>query len=197
MLTDVRKRYGAEMFARRAATTRARAALITHCPKGHPYDNANTLIHQGKRVCRKCNALRVAAVYDAETPQETRARLDKGLAYHLANLADRRAKQKLYNDARKAEKAAYDLARRERIAGRPMRIPARLQTHCAAGHAYEPDNIYLSENGQRRCRICVLAAQRSSRLAETPSEREARLAGRRQRERGPNRARRPAKLAGG
>jgi hypothetical protein len=33
-------------------------ALITHCPQGHPYDEANTYRHAGRRCCRKC---RVAA----------------------------------------------------------------------------------------------------------------------------------------
>lgn len=27
----------------------------THCPKGHPYDEANTYIHRGHRYCRTCH----------------------------------------------------------------------------------------------------------------------------------------------
>ncbi len=26
----------------------------THCPKGHPYDHANTILHNGERRCREC-----------------------------------------------------------------------------------------------------------------------------------------------
>ena len=26
----------------------------THCPHGHPYDQANTLVHQGRRFCLTC-----------------------------------------------------------------------------------------------------------------------------------------------
>ena len=26
----------------------------THCPHGHPYDEENTLVYSGKRVCRTC-----------------------------------------------------------------------------------------------------------------------------------------------
>jgi len=26
----------------------------THCPKGHPYDAANTHFHRGRRYCREC-----------------------------------------------------------------------------------------------------------------------------------------------
>jgi hypothetical protein len=28
----------------------------THCPQGHPYDEANTYVNQGKRHCRPCHA---------------------------------------------------------------------------------------------------------------------------------------------
>jgi HNH endonuclease len=29
-------------------------AAKTHCPRGHPYDEANTCRHNGKRYCRAC-----------------------------------------------------------------------------------------------------------------------------------------------
>jgi len=29
--------------------------MKTHCPQGHPYDEANTYTHGGKRFCRKCS----------------------------------------------------------------------------------------------------------------------------------------------
>ncbi len=32
----------------------AQNAAKTHCPKGHPYDEANTLLHQGSRFCLAC-----------------------------------------------------------------------------------------------------------------------------------------------
>lgn len=36
---------------------RARAATVTHCPQGHPYDEANTKwISQYKRACRACQS---------------------------------------------------------------------------------------------------------------------------------------------
>lgn len=34
------------------------AALITHCPQGHPYDDRNTKIKRGRRTCRKCHMRR-------------------------------------------------------------------------------------------------------------------------------------------
>jgi len=29
-------------------------SLITHCPQGHPYDAANTVVSRGRRHCREC-----------------------------------------------------------------------------------------------------------------------------------------------
>jgi hypothetical protein len=53
----------------------------THCPKRHPYDEANTYVNpRGRRVCRKC--MRDASrMYEARTParaKRTRARTGKG-----------------------------------------------------------------------------------------------------------------------
>lgn len=37
---------------------RGHYALLTHCPHGHPYDEANTQYHRnGARRCRTCRAL--------------------------------------------------------------------------------------------------------------------------------------------
>src|SRR5262245_13646810 len=45
-------------------TRRARAA-ITHCPKGHPYDEQNTLVWaDGKRRCRICQREHSRRSYD-------------------------------------------------------------------------------------------------------------------------------------
>lgn len=30
------------------------------CPQGHPYDETNTYVYQGRRSCRKCHAIRQA-----------------------------------------------------------------------------------------------------------------------------------------
>ncbi len=39
------------------AATRARAALITHCPHGHEYTSENTLRYGVRRYCRECARL--------------------------------------------------------------------------------------------------------------------------------------------
>lgn len=31
----------------------------THCPKSHPYNEANTWLHEGRRYCRPCNRERL------------------------------------------------------------------------------------------------------------------------------------------
>ena len=42
----------------------ARAARVTHCPQGHPYDAANTRFTAGGgRVCRTCDMARSTAYY--------------------------------------------------------------------------------------------------------------------------------------
>jgi hypothetical protein len=116
IMTDVKSNTGAEMLARRAATTRARAALITHCPRGHPYNDANTYINaKRKRICRACNAIRVCAVYAAETPTQTEARLQKYRRYHFANRERHLEMMRAYVATHKAEKAAYDRARRAQL----------------------------------------------------------------------------------
>lgn len=37
-------------------TMASRHAAKTHCPRNHPYDEANTLVSGGARYCRKCMA---------------------------------------------------------------------------------------------------------------------------------------------
>lgn len=37
------------------------------------------------------------------------------------------------------------------------------RTHCPQGHEYSPQNTYIHKLGGRRCRICVLAANRRAR----------------------------------
>lgn len=44
-----------------AENTRRGASVITSCPHGHPYDEANTHFRaNGRRVCRTCNRLSTA-----------------------------------------------------------------------------------------------------------------------------------------
>ncbi len=110
VITDIAGRSSPEIIAKRAAALRARAALITHCPKGHAYDEANTMIHQGKRVCRKCNAERVSAIYASETHEERERRRERAAVQ--ATREKDRADRLAYTVSHRAEKRAYDKARR-------------------------------------------------------------------------------------
>jgi hypothetical protein len=48
----------------RGNTVSALNARKTHCPRGHPYDEANTHIQRdGGRICRQCNRDRARAYY--------------------------------------------------------------------------------------------------------------------------------------
>lgn len=38
----------------RGDTLMARQVAATHCPQGHPYDEANTYLSRGRRYCREC-----------------------------------------------------------------------------------------------------------------------------------------------
>lgn len=50
----------------------------THCPYGHAYDAANTYVRSGRRFCRTCRPVYMAA-YRRMTPAERAARKEAGL----------------------------------------------------------------------------------------------------------------------
>jgi group I intron endonuclease len=105
-----------EMQAKAAETRRALAALITHCPQGHLYDEAN--IYRGKsgnRQCRICNREWVKEVYASETPEQREARRQRMADGYKRESQEQRDKRKVYIDTHKAEKAEYDRQRRERL----------------------------------------------------------------------------------
>ncbi len=92
------------------ARLRARMALITACPNGHPYDDTNTYRNsKGDRICRTCNALRVSGVYEKETPEQREARRVRAAAQ--AQREQSREAQRLYTASHKAEKRSYDQSR--------------------------------------------------------------------------------------
>lgn len=52
--------------------SRARHQAVTHCPKGHPYNEENTRLYQGRRFCRACHAQKTLARYHANKKEEAR-----------------------------------------------------------------------------------------------------------------------------
>jgi len=98
------------------ARLRERMAAITHCPKGHLYDDANTYVGKaGKRICRACNAERVTGVYAKETPEQREARRQRVKANYERDKQGRAVRMREYYEAHKAEKREYDRLRRERL----------------------------------------------------------------------------------
>lgn len=64
----------------RGNTIIARAASATHCPQGHPYDEANTkLARDGHRSCRACDNARAFEAYvPRANPRRRRPHLSDG-----------------------------------------------------------------------------------------------------------------------
>lgn len=109
-----RKHPSPEAKAKAAAASRAKAALRTHCPHGHLYDEANTYYgDKGERICRACNKVRVRSIYAAETPEQRAIRTAKMAERYRCEGEEARAKRAAYAAARKDEKSAYDRARRD------------------------------------------------------------------------------------
>lgn len=125
-ISDVRRRYGAVARAKIKASIVARAAARTHCPHGHEYTPENTYLSKkpGDKRCKACNRERVSAIYARETPEQTAARLAKGMANYYANHAAKRAQADAYAAAHREEKRAYDIAYRPIKNARRRKQPA-------------------------------------------------------------------------
>lgn len=86
--------FTAEMVAKRIAKLRLRAEAITQCPKGHEYTSANTYVSAGKRRCKECNKLRIAAKRASESVAMRDARLAQMREYHMINREAHNAKMR-------------------------------------------------------------------------------------------------------
>jgi hypothetical protein len=87
---------------------------VTHCPKGHPYDETNTSVsRKGTRLCRTCSRERMQQRYHNDEQYRERA-----IAY-----------QREYK-------------RRRRAASAPkVREP---RSHCSQGHPLTGENLMIS-----------------------------------------------------
>jgi group I intron endonuclease len=106
-----------EMQTKVIAANKARAAVRTHCPHGHPYNAENT--YYGKkfndRRCRTCAYNRVKTVLTTETVEQRKARRLRMKDYYERTREQRLAQMATYAASRKAEKREYDRQRRERL----------------------------------------------------------------------------------
>lgn len=147
-----------ELLAERG---RQRSKIVTHCPNGHEYTEANTYRDRhGKRICRACNALRVSGIYAKETPEQREARRQRVNESHQQHRAERLAKQSEYVAAHKEEKRAYDVARRavaneQRRARHAVETPEKRATRLAMRRERERDTW---QEGNRRRREKLKAA---------------------------------------
>lgn len=115
LVQSAKRHVSDEHIAKLVRINRARAASVTHCPRKHEYDEANTYINaKGKRICRACNAARVTAIYAAETPEQREVRREKWRGQYAKQKAKRAERAHAYYLAHKAEKQAYDRAYRLR-----------------------------------------------------------------------------------
>ncbi len=137
------------------ARLRARAAAITHCPKGHPYDKSNTYRNnEGYRRCRLCRTLQMSGVYAKETPEQREARLQRMDGYYEANKPRIAAQMHEYGAARKEEKRAYDVARKaianeQRRTRHAAETPEQRETRLAYRREHERDT-WAESNRRRR-----------------------------------------------
>ena len=128
----------------------------THCPSGHPYDEANTyLTSAGRKLCRACRAIR------ARTPKKVlqQRRAERQAARQAATQAAKatqaeRDHQRLQARAAKAtQKAIAAVAAAKRLA--LELVPIRT---CKRGHPLDP-----TYKGCKECSKRLLRSRRPTR----------------------------------
>jgi hypothetical protein len=85
----------------RGSAPSAKNAVATHCLRGHPFDEANTRMERGRRICKACKSIR---------RQERRERLGEA----LKGQARREAKERYWSDVERFRAEARERARRKR-----------------------------------------------------------------------------------
>lgn len=89
-----------ETRKRLSAIARARAARITHCPRGHGYTPENTYLNQGKRICRACGNERMRIVFATETHEQRERRRQRVKSYYDRHRDGRSARWSVEHRAR-------------------------------------------------------------------------------------------------
>lgn len=149
----------------RHGTTWNPQAHQTHCKRGHPFDEANTLMWRGQRRCRACGRLRQAAFRQAHpstprprkpaprgvNPNAHKTHCPKGHPYDEANTYWRKR-----SSGGRACRACKRDWQREHAGAAPTGMGGhqRAKTHCPQGHEYTPENTYTYPKGGRSCRAC-------------------------------------------
>jgi hypothetical protein len=137
----------ARAWAHGAAFQRSKS----HCPAGHPYDEANTYVQaKGSRTCRACTRDRMRRKRAAipPKPRKRKTHCSKGHAYAEYGYTNDIGRQICRTCS--AERLRESRARRKAL--EPPKEPART---CKHGHEWTEANTYIRPStGQRFCRAC-------------------------------------------
>ena len=147
-------------------------AAKTHCPAGHPYDEANTARDaKGWRRCRACNNERVKAAY-AANPEPVRERRREEVKRRGAEINQRRRERDVSrkDEIREQDRARYAESPKKRLAYfmyrhrmRPDEWSAMWATQRGAcylcgdpleGSAITVEHDHACCGPHRSCRIC-------------------------------------------
>jgi group I intron endonuclease len=111
---DVKGRIGVEAREKITAATRARAALITHCPQGHEYTEENTRTNKkGKRQCKECARIWANKRIDGETDEQYAERVRRCKEYYERTKEEQQEYRRAYAESHREEKRTYDSTRLE------------------------------------------------------------------------------------
>lgn len=117
----------------------------THCPEGHPYDEANTgytrLETRTGRFCRTCDRAAKKVRYQRDHPTTC----EKGHPYDRVAKNGRRYCWQCSSEANSEAKT---------------RVPFVQRTHCRRGHQMIPENTSIGGRGNWECKECKRVSRR-------------------------------------
>lgn len=140
----------------------------THCPQGHPYDEANTRRSgSGRRHCKACAreqmARRRERLREEVPPQPRKLKESCANGHPFAEFGVQRKSQRVCTLC--ARERCRDYRSRKRAASPPAPKLA-----CKHGHPWTEENVYTDPKGRKSCRAChnerTLARYHEKKAAE-------------------------------
>jgi len=131
----------------------------THCPQGHPYDEANTAISKsGGRVCRKCRSAKAVARKKAQ--RAARGPIPPKTHCVNGHLFDEQNTFVDTNGHRHCRVCKRDHMRKVNGYKGPVE-------NCPQGHPYDEANTYVvPATGHRQCRACKRERMAKARTSQ-------------------------------